>query len=47
MNDATQMVDGTETDTTDDDAPEIDSDEVVDTDESYTRWVAWQARGSK
>ena len=35
----------TELDTNDEhDAAELDSDEVVDTDESYARWVAWQAR---
>jgi hypothetical protein len=32
---------------TNDDAPELDSDEIVDTDASYARWVAWQARGAK
>ena len=37
----------TELDTNDDDAAELDSDEIVDTDASYARWVAWQARGSK
>ena len=41
MNDATNKA----TETTDEhDAAELDSDEVVDTDESYARWVAWQAR---
>ena len=44
MNDATNKA----TEMNDEhDAAELDSDEVVDTDESYARWVAWQARGSK
>lgn len=42
MNDATNKA--AELDTNDDDAAELDSDEVVDTDASYARWVAWQAR---
>ena len=46
MNDATQMVDGPET-TDEHDAAELDSDEIVDTDESWAAWCAWQARGSK
>ena len=46
MNDATQMVDGPET-TDEHDAAELNSDEVVDTDESWAAWCAWQARGSK
>ena len=46
MNDATNKA--IELDTNDEhDAAELDSDEVVDTDASYARWVAWQARGSK
>ena len=46
MNDATNKA--TETDMNDEhDAAELDSDEIVDTDESWARWVAWQARGAK